>query len=149
MWTLSSLRVSQASTLAISTFLCITEPSSSHWRYSSILLIIIFLPELAVAEVWNKGAWLLITEWWVPTGRGGQGSLTGCHSGCAQSRMGSFCWSPLIFPAPFQLLHPPPRPGTAPVSVGGPVEVTCPCNACLRRVFIQTEEEEVGWIQLF
>lgn len=90
MWTASSLSVSQASTLAISTFLCIAESSSSHWRYSSILLIIIFLPELDVAGFWNKGAWFLITGWWVPTGRGGQESLTGSHLGCAQSIWGIF-----------------------------------------------------------
>lgn len=145
MWTVSSLSVSQASTLAISTFLCITESSSSHWRYSSIVLIIIFLPELDVAGFWNKGAWFLITGWWVPTGRGGQESLTGSHLGCACTvKDGESLLEPTHLSSSISdcgsscTIH--PWPGTAPVPLGGPVEVTCPCDASWRGIFIQPEE---------
>lgn len=53
----SSLSISQTSTLAISTFVCITASSLSHWRHSSFLLIIIFLSELYVAELCNEVVW--------------------------------------------------------------------------------------------
>lgn len=32
-----------------------------------------------------------------------------------------------------------PRPGVAPLILGGPVKVTCPCNAC-KRIFLQPEK---------
>lgn len=34
------------------------------------------------------------------------------------------------------------RPGLAPLILGGPVKVTCACNVCYRRIFIQPEKRQ-------